>query len=117
MFLLKPPAEVGDYDDLLSDRVSTIALFGHAGRIGVEVLTQRPLAQSFNSAWESEELVYHSSRVPSPATKLCRIAARQTPMNGGCHDNTRHSPGSGIVSKLMRDDPGGDSRRGGDFVQ
>jgi hypothetical protein len=97
MFLFKPPTEIGDYDDLLPDRVSTIALFGHIGRIAVEVLTQRPLAQSFNCAWESEELVYHSSRVPSRATKLCRIAAVEMPMNGGAHDNMRHSPGRGIV--------------------
>jgi hypothetical protein len=44
MFLFKPPTEIGDYDDLLSDRVLAIALFGHAGRIGVEVFTQRTLA-------------------------------------------------------------------------
>ena len=84
MFLLQPPTEIGDYDDLLSDRVLTIALFGYAGRIGVEVFTQGTLAQSFNRAWESEELVYHSFRVPSQATKLCRIAAVQTSMNSGC---------------------------------
>jgi len=50
MFLLKPSAEIGDYDDLLSDRVAPVALFGHTGSIGVEVFTQRPLAQSFNCA-------------------------------------------------------------------
>ena len=50
LFLLQPPAEVGDYDDLLSDRVVTIALFGYSGRIGVEVFTQRPLAEPFNRA-------------------------------------------------------------------
>ena len=50
LFLLQPPAEIGDYDDLLSDRVGSIALFGYSGRIGVEVATQRPLAQSFNRA-------------------------------------------------------------------
>ena len=49
-FLLQPPAEIGDYDDLLSDRVGSIALFGYTGRVGVEVFTQRPLAQSFNRA-------------------------------------------------------------------
>ena len=48
VFLFQPPAEIGDYDDLLSDRVVSIALFGDSGRIGVEVFTQRPLAQSFN---------------------------------------------------------------------
>jgi len=50
LFLVQPPAEIGDYHDLLSDRVVSIALFGYGGRIGVEVLTQRPLAQSFNRA-------------------------------------------------------------------
>ena len=50
VFLLQPPAEIGDYDDLLSDRVVRIALFGYSGRIGVEVFTQRPLAEPFNRA-------------------------------------------------------------------
>ena len=50
MFLLQPSAEIGDYDDLLSDRVVPVALLGHTGRIGVEVFTQRPLAESFNRA-------------------------------------------------------------------
>jgi len=43
-FLLQPTAEIGDYDNLLSDRVVTVALFGYCGRIGVEVFTQRPVA-------------------------------------------------------------------------
>jgi hypothetical protein len=50
VFLLQPPAEIGDYDDLLSNRVVPIALRGNDGGIGVEVFTQRPLAQSFNRA-------------------------------------------------------------------
>jgi len=50
VFLLQPPAEISDYDDLLSDRVVPIALCGYGGRIGVQVFTQRPLAQSFNRA-------------------------------------------------------------------
>ena len=50
IFLIKPSAEIGDYDDLLSDRVASIALCSHTGRIGIEVFTQRPLAQSFNRA-------------------------------------------------------------------
>jgi hypothetical protein len=49
LFLLQPPAEVRDYDDLLSDRVAPIALCGHCVCIGVEVFTQRPLAEPFNS--------------------------------------------------------------------
>ena len=44
VLLLKPPTEIGDHDDLLSDRALAVALFGHAGCIGVEVPTQRPLA-------------------------------------------------------------------------
>jgi len=47
-FPLQPPAEIGDYDNLLSDRVVSIALFGYHGRIRVEVFTQRPLAEPFN---------------------------------------------------------------------
>ena len=50
LFLLQPPAEIGDYDDLLSDRVAPIALCGDSGRVGVEVFTQRPLAEPFNRA-------------------------------------------------------------------
>jgi len=100
LFLLKPPTEIGYCADLLPDRTETIALFGNASRIGVEVLTQRPLAQSFNGAWEGEELVYHSSRVPSRPAKLCRIGVGQTPMNGDWNVNMRHSPGSGIVPPM-----------------
>jgi hypothetical protein len=48
LFPLQPPAEIGDYDHLLSDRVVSIALFGYPGRIRVEVFTQRPLAEPFN---------------------------------------------------------------------
>jgi len=50
VFLLQPPAEISDHDDLLSDRMAPIALCGHSGCVGVEVFTQRPLAQSFNRA-------------------------------------------------------------------
>ena len=50
MFLLQPPAEIGNYDDLLSDGVVSVALFGNSGRIGIEVFTQRPLAEPFNRA-------------------------------------------------------------------
>ena len=49
-FLLQPAAEIGDYDDLLPDRVRSTALFGYNGRIGVEMFTQRSLTQSFNRA-------------------------------------------------------------------
>jgi hypothetical protein len=50
LFLLQPSAEIGDYDDLLLDRVWSIALFAYSGRINVEMFTQRPLAQPFNRA-------------------------------------------------------------------
>src|SRR5580700_10527231 len=50
VFLLQPPAEIGDYDDLLSDGVVSVTLIGYSGRIVVEVRTQRPLSQSFNRA-------------------------------------------------------------------
>jgi hypothetical protein len=64
VLLFQPPAEISDGYDLLSDRVVSIALLGYRDRIGVEVFTQRPLAQPINRAWEGEELVYHSLRVP-----------------------------------------------------
>ena len=41
-------SEIGDYDDLLSDRVPSIALFDQTGRIDIKVFTQRPLAEPFN---------------------------------------------------------------------
>ena len=44
VFMLQPPAEIGNHDDLLSDGVVSVALIGYSGRIGVEVFTQRPLA-------------------------------------------------------------------------
>jgi hypothetical protein len=50
LLLFQPPAEIGNYDDLLSDGVVSVALIGYSGRIGVEVFTQRSLAQSFNRA-------------------------------------------------------------------
>ena len=65
VFVLHPPAEIGDGDDLPSDRMVSIALFGDSSRVGVEVFAQRTLAKPFNGAWESEELVYHPSRVTS----------------------------------------------------
>src|ERR1017187_9499912 len=37
-FLLQPPAEIGDYDDLLSDRVAPIALCGYSGCVGASLL-------------------------------------------------------------------------------
>ena len=43
-------SKIGDYDDLLSDRVAPIALCGHGGCLGVEVFTQRPLTEPFNCA-------------------------------------------------------------------
>jgi hypothetical protein len=48
--LLQPPAEIGNYDDLLPDGVVSVALIGYSGGIGVEVFTQRPLAEPFNRA-------------------------------------------------------------------
>jgi hypothetical protein len=57
VFVLQPPAEIGDGDDLPSDGVVSIALFGNSGRVGVEVFAQRTLAKPFNGAWESEEFV------------------------------------------------------------
>ena len=50
LLLLQPPAEIGNYHDLLSDGVVSVALIGYSSRIGVEVFIQRPLAQSFNRA-------------------------------------------------------------------
>ena len=48
VILCQPAAEIGNYYDLLSDRVVSIALFGNSGRIGIEVFIQRPLAEPFN---------------------------------------------------------------------
>jgi hypothetical protein len=48
VFLLQPTAEIGNSDDLLSDGVVSVALIGYSGGIGVEVFTQRPLAEPFN---------------------------------------------------------------------
>jgi len=50
VLLLQPPAEIGNYDDLLPDGVVSVALIGYSGGIGVEVFTQRPLAEPFNRA-------------------------------------------------------------------
>ena len=50
VFLCQPAAEIGNYYDLLSGRVVSIALFGNRGRIGNEVFIQSPLPQPFNRA-------------------------------------------------------------------
>jgi hypothetical protein len=80
--VLQPAAEIGDGDDLPSDRVVSIALFGDSGCIRVEVVAQRTLAKPFNRAWESEELVYHPSRVSGACQKLCRAIVSEMPMIG-----------------------------------
>ena len=102
MFVLQPTAEIGNGDDLPSDRVVSIALFGNSSRVGVEVFAQRTLAKPFNGAWESEELVYHPSRVTSGCPKLCRAGVAEKPMIGRWNFNMRHSPGRGIVPQRMR---------------
>jgi len=50
VFVLQPPAEIGDGNDLPSDRVVSIAPFGDSGRVSVEVFAQRTLAKPFNGA-------------------------------------------------------------------
>jgi hypothetical protein len=82
VFALQPPAEIGDGDDLPTDRVRSIALFGDSGCVGVEVFAQRTLAKPFNGAWEGEELVYHPSRMPTEGRKLCRDGVAEMPMIG-----------------------------------
>ena len=72
LFVLQPAAEIGDSDDLPSDRVVRIALFSDRGCIRVEVFAQRALAKPLNRGWEGEEFVYHPSRVPSDVERLCR---------------------------------------------
>jgi hypothetical protein len=82
LLVLQPAAEIGDGDDLPSDRVVRIALFGDSGCVRVEVFAQRTLAKPFNRAWEGEEFVYHSSRVPSDVEKLCRNDVAEMPLIG-----------------------------------
>ena len=50
VLLLQPPAEIGNPGELLPDGVVSVALIGYSGGIGVEVFTQRPLAEPFNRA-------------------------------------------------------------------
>ena len=50
VFVLQPPAEISDCDDLPPDRVMRIALFSNSGRIGIEVFAQWTLAKPFNGA-------------------------------------------------------------------
>ena len=74
VFVLQPPAEIGNGDDLPSDRVVSIALFDDSGCIGVEVFAQRTLAKPFNGAWERKELAYHPFRVPSAGRNYAATA-------------------------------------------
>ena len=101
LFVLQPAAEISDGDDLPSNRVVSIALFGDSGCIGVKVFAQRALAKPFNGAWESEELVYHPSRVSGVIQKLCRALVAEMPKTGRWHFNMRHSPGRGIVQSIF----------------
>jgi hypothetical protein len=109
VFPIQPSAEISDHDDLLPDGVVSIALIGYSSRIGVEVFIQRP--------WRSRSIVLEKvkswfitlSECQAKHAKLCRVAVVQMPMNSGAAINTRHSPGSGIVSELMRNDAGGDT--------
>src|SRR5260370_22123976 len=102
MFALKPSTEIGDHHDLVSDRVSRIALLGYSGSVSVKVHAQRPLAEPFNRFWESEKLVYHSPRMPTTMPKLCLVNFCQSLAGSGRHAVRRHSPGCCIVSKPMR---------------
>jgi hypothetical protein len=47
LFLLKPPAEIGDYDDLSSDRVASVTLVRQTGCKCIEIFVQRSLAEPF----------------------------------------------------------------------
>ena len=79
MFVLKPSTEIGDHHDLGSDRVPRIALLDYSRSVSVKVHAQRPLAQPFNRAWKSKELVYHSPRMPTTTRKLCLMILAQSP--------------------------------------
>src|SRR5260370_21091499 len=100
MFALKPSTEIGDHHDLVSDRVSRIALLGY-GSVSVKVHAQRPLAEPFNRFWESEKLVYHSPRLPTTMPILCLGISCQSLAGSGRHAVRRHSPGCCIVTKSV----------------
>jgi hypothetical protein len=72
LLVLQPAAEIGDGDDLPSDRVVRIALFGDSGCVPVEVFAQRALAKPSNRAWEREEFDYHPFRVPANVATMPR---------------------------------------------
>src|SRR5260370_15678073 len=101
MFALKPSSEIGDHLDLVSDRVSRIALLGYSGSVSVKVHAQRPLAEPFNRFWESEKLVYHSPRMPTTMPKLCLVNFCQSLAGSGIHAVRRHSPGCCIVQRIL----------------
>ena len=50
VFMLQPPAEIGDTNDLPTNRMLSVALFGHSGGVRIQVFTQWPLAKPFNRA-------------------------------------------------------------------
>src|SRR5260370_11475972 len=101
MFALKPSTEIGDHHDLVSDRVSRIALLGYSGSVSVKVHAQRPLPEPFNRFWESEKLVYHSPRMPTTMPILCLVNFCQSLAGSGRHAVRRHSPGCCIVTKSV----------------
>lgn len=47
LFLLKPSAEIADYDDLSSDRVASVTLVRQTGCKRIEIFAQRSLPEPF----------------------------------------------------------------------
>jgi hypothetical protein len=79
VFVLQPPAQICDCDNLSPDRVMSIALFSSSDRVGVEVYVQRTLAKPFNGACESEKLVYHPSRVSGACQNYAAASSLKCP--------------------------------------
>ena len=52
VFLLKPSTEIGDHHDLVSDRVSRIALLGYSGSVSVKVFISKAPGAAVQSCLE-----------------------------------------------------------------
>jgi hypothetical protein len=73
ILLLEPSAEIGDYGNLLFDRVVSIALLGHTGGMSVE--------NSFKGPWRSRSIVVEKVKSWFITFPECQAGMQNMPRN------------------------------------
>jgi hypothetical protein len=100
--MFKPLAEIANCNDLLPNRVIGVTSRLLGNRKSVNVLAQWSLSYPLDRRRESEELIYHSFRVATGASGLCRVNQHREPIQPGSKGEMRHSPVRGIVPEQVR---------------